>query len=111
MVDAAYVERHAGRRLRGSDLRRVYDVVVLAAAAEEELRVEVPYAVMRDWLTVYREGVLRETYDRADELDWSYGTELRAAKYSTSWQLVRGMRDWSPAVYVTESAAREWLRD
>ena len=111
MVDVAYVELHAGRRLRRSDLRRVYDVVVLAAAVEEELGLEVPYAVMRDWLTVYREGVRRETYERADELDWANGSELRAAKYTTAWHLVRGMRDWTPAVYVTESAAREWLRD
>ena len=65
MVDVAYVELHAGRRLRRRELRRVNDVAVLAAAAEEELGLEVPHAVMREWLTVYRSGVSRETYERA----------------------------------------------
>ena len=51
-VTAVSIERHAGDRLRRSDLRDVYDVSMLISAAEAELGAEVSYAVMQEWLTV-----------------------------------------------------------
>ena len=72
-----YVELHAGRRLRRSDLRRVFDVEVLAAAVEEELGVEVHYSVIRDWLTVYRDAAIRETCESRTESSRLAGTLWR----------------------------------
>ena len=40
-----------GSRLRHSELRREYDVPMLANAAEQELEVDVSHQLMLTWLT------------------------------------------------------------
>jgi hypothetical protein len=76
-VTAVSIERHAGDRLRMSDLRGVYDLSILISAAETELGAEVPYATMQEWLTVYRMGAKFEAVSSGKMLEERYGDELR----------------------------------
>ena len=111
VVTASYIERHAGERLRRADVRDSFSMSVLVAAAEAELHMEVSYAAMNEWLTTYRMSAKVEVVADGMCLEERFGDELRRLAYASTWHLCRGLRSRTPAVYITESVAKQWFRE
>ena len=112
-LSAKQLQEQYGELLQSPPLSECPSAYLLhSALSSRRPPIDVSMAAVKTWWQKYKHGQIQLSVSSAKELQEKYGDIVKAlaVNNSSSYLLVKALRDGEPAVYISDGVARQWLK-